>query len=784
MIFFNLFRITAFTLSLVLTYYYSHSLNEMSLEEKVGQLLMVHFRGEDVNEDAKTLVQKLHIGGIIYYNWANGLRSPQQIRNLSSKLQELAVKKRFSIPLFISVDQEGGVVNRLSDGFTVFPGNKALAMAGDLKLSEQSAFAMGQELRAVGINMNLSPVVDINNYSLSPVIGIRSFGRSADKVISFAKNSMLGYGRAGIITSLKHFPGHGDVEVDSHVDLPVLNKTKEQLEEMELVPFAELADQADIVMTAHLIVPAFDPQNCTTLSKDSLNYLRRELGFEGVIMSDSLVMEGLLKNCASIDDAAIRALNAGCDLLLLGGKQMIGGDASLELTVADIQRIHTAIVNAVRRGLIPQARLDQAVERILDLKKRYSLPMAMAMEKKETADASIVNIDQHQSLAQKTASLSLRKIKNKALPPLGQHKIALFAPDLMKDSIYQTSLTQLGKETYPLFFSSLNPTEEEVQTAYELADQADILIFCSYDAWKHNGQAVLIESLLNHEKPFVLISLRDPFDATLFPQADHILITFSPTPPSIQAAADELMLADLFSLSITSDDVHKIAEKIWKNECSGTINGLTWWNKGEDFGSFGIGHFIWYPEGQEEKFQETFPQLIKYIRNRGFPLPPWLKTAKKCPWNTRDEFYQSFHNPRLVELRQILFDTRDLQAIFIAERLKKSLPKMVGNLPTQEKENVEIVFSRLANDSRGLYALIDYLNFKGTGTSKTETYNGQGWGLLQVLQGVPPHSKDVVTDFVKVATKLLTQRVENSPPERNEKKWLTGWINRVNTYLE
>lgn len=784
MLFLNLFRITVFIVSIVWTYSAARSAKEMTLEEKVGQLLMVHFRGEEVNDEAKFLIQKLHIGGIIYYNWANGLHSPQQIHNLSTKLQELAVQKRFSIPLLIAVDQEGGVVNRLSDGFTVFPGNKALAMTGDLKLSEQSAFAMGQELRSVGINMNLTPVVDIHNYSRTPVIGIRSFGRSVDQVIAFAKNTMLGYGRAGIITSLKHFPGHGDVEVDSHVDLPVLNKTKEQLEEMELVPFEELADQADVVMTAHLIVPAFDPHHCTTLSKPSLNYLRRELGFEGVIMTDSLVMEGLLKNCESIDEAAILALNAGCDLLLLGGKQMVGSEASLELSVLDIQRIHQAIVKAVKNKIIPQERLDQAVQKVLDLKKRYSLPMAMAIGTKTSEEVSIANIDQHQSLAQKTASLSLRKIKNKPLPALASRKIAFFAPEIIKESILQTSLTEIGKESYALFFASLDPSEEEIQEAYELATQAEVIVFCSYDAWKHVQQASLIESLLNQEKPVILITLRDPFDATLFPQADQILITFSPTPHSIQAAADELNLTNLFSIFVSTKEMHKIAEKIWKNECGGTIKGLTWWNKDENFGSFGIGHFIWYPEGEEEKFKETFPELMKFLTQQGVLLPVWLKEAKKCPWKNRDEFYNSTHTAKMIELRQILFDTKDLQAVFITKRLKKTLPFMVEHLSPEEKENIEIVFSRLVNNPKGLYALIDYLNFKGDGTSEKETYNGQGWGLLQVLQGISPYSRDIVASFVDRAKILLTQRVRNSPPDRNEQKWLKGWLNRVDTYLE
>jgi beta-N-acetylhexosaminidase len=540
MIFFNLFRLTAFSLSVFISFFYTNSIKEMSLEEKVGQLLMVHFHGEDINEEARTLVQELNVGGFIYYNWSNGLHSPQQIRNLSLHLQELAQENRFHIPLLIAVDQEGGIVNRLTQGFTIFPGNKALAMTGDPHLGEQSAFAMGQELRSVGINLNLSPVVDVNNNYRSPAIGIRSFGHSVDQVIAYAKKAMSGYSRAGIITSLKHYPGHGDVDLDSHKDLPVLNKTFEQLEKMELLPFEVLANQADIIMTAHLMVPAFDAENCSTLSPDTLNYLRRDIGFENVIMTDSLVMEGLLKNCRSIDDAAIRAINAGCDILLLGGKKMNGSEASLELTVEDVRRIHTSIVQAVRSGVIPEKRLNESLQRVLDLKKRYSLPIAMAMEEKEPEEEGIRNLDQHQSLAQKTAFLSLRIIKNKPIPSLKDSKLALFAPAIAKGSIEETSLPHLGEELYSLYFNDVNPTEQEVRTAFDMAQKSDVLIFCTYDAWKNNGQAALIESLMNHHKPMVLISLGNPFDSTLYPEADLIVITFSPTVHSIQAASDAI----------------------------------------------------------------------------------------------------------------------------------------------------------------------------------------------------------------------------------------------------
>lgn len=354
----------------IFSLFFPVSLPELTLEEKVGQLLMTQFHGTTVNEDAEILVNQLHIGGIIYYNWSNSLHSPEQVLQLSTGLQKLATQNRLQIPLLIAVDQEGGLVARLTNGFTIFPGNRALGMTGNPDLAEKCALAMEEELRAVGVNMNLAPVVDVNTNPNNPVIGIRSFGDSTDVVIPFAQSALQGYHKAGIITALKHFPGHGDVHIDSHEDLPILHKSKQQLQDLELLPFAALAGQADTIMTAHIMVPSIDSVHCATLSKNILDILRDEIGFKGVIITDSLVMEGVLKNCSSVDEAAICAFNAGCDILLLGGKQLVNGH-QIELTVKDMTRIHQSLVNAVKQGRISESRLNQAVESILQLKQKY-----------------------------------------------------------------------------------------------------------------------------------------------------------------------------------------------------------------------------------------------------------------------------------------------------------------------------------------------------------------------------------------------------------------------------
>lgn len=359
---------------------YTCTLQALSLEEKVGQLLMVHFTGEVVNEEARVLIQDVKVGGIIYYNWANGLDSPVQIKTLSEELQKLALGNPTPIPLFIAVDQEGGAVCRLKQGFTQFPGNREVALTKNPQLAKEIAFAMGREMADVGINMNLAPVVDVHTNPENPFLRERCFGHTPDVVISFGQNALDGYRKAGILSTLKHFPGHGAVEVDSHYDLPVVRKSLKDLEEWELSPFASLHGSADAIMTAHLLVPALDADNCATLSKNTLTYLRDVIGFQGVIITDSLVMDGVLKACGSVDEAAIRALIAGCDVLLLGGKLLNANHSTQELKGNDIIRIHRAIVEAVKEGRIPEERVEQAVERILKAKRNALLEPLFAAE--------------------------------------------------------------------------------------------------------------------------------------------------------------------------------------------------------------------------------------------------------------------------------------------------------------------------------------------------------------------------------------------------------------------
>ena len=238
-------------------------------------------------------------------------------------------------------------------------------------------------------------------------------------------------------------------------------------------------------------------------------------------------------------------------------------------------------------------------------------------------------------------------------------------------------------------------------------------------------------------------------------------------------------------IHLSDPEAEAVGRKIWKNESGATIDGLTHWNKGENFASLGIGHFIWYKAGEPGPFTESFPGLLDALAASGRTLPVWLQGKPTCPWSDGDAFFADFRGPRLTELRQLLTDSIGVQARYAADRLEAALPKLLAAAPAAERATIQKRFGRVAAKPNGVYALMDYVNFKGEGISLTERYNDQGWGLLQVLEGMTDTApgQPSVEAFAASADAALTRRVANSPPARDENRWLPGWRKRLLTYL-
>jgi hypothetical protein len=237
------------------------------------------------------------------------------------------------------------------------------------------------------------------------------------------------------------------------------------------------------------------------------------------------------------------------------------------------------------------------------------------------------------------------------------------------------------------------------------------------------------------------------------------------------------------AIQLTKPQKEAIGRKIWQNESGGTHAGLTAWNVGEEFPSFGIGHFIWYPTGFEGRFEESWPQFIAYALRNG-ANPPAIARTENSPWNSRPEFQRKFNSAGMTELRNWLGSTVTLQTDFIITRSRGALPKILTAAPASEREKIRGNYMKVASTPQGTYALIDYVNFKGDGTSPSERYQGQGWGLLQVLGNMRsvPAGPAAAKEFAESAKRMLSRRIENSPPARGETRWREGWHNRCDTY--
>lgn len=368
------------------------TLNRMSIDEKIGQLLIVGIGGKQVSQVAKAHITKRFAGGIILFR--RNIQSPQQVANLTTELQQVAVQTPNAIPLFIAIDQEGGIVTRLKKGATVFPGNLALGATRSESLAEKAGEITALELAAVGINLNFAPVMDINTNPRNPVIGVRAYGDSPMLVSQLGTAYIRGLQANGVLATAKHFPGHGDTHVDSHKKLPTVGHDEERMNAVELAPFrAAIEARVAAMMSAHILYPALDADTPATLSHRVLTgLLREQLGFEGLIITDDLEMQAIDAHYQT-GNAAVMAIQAGADIVMV------------PWTLKKQQQAYNALRNAVKRGKISRTRLEASVRRILKTKNDFGLfePQPIARD---------LGNPQHLAIAQTIATQAITVVKN------------------------------------------------------------------------------------------------------------------------------------------------------------------------------------------------------------------------------------------------------------------------------------------------------------------------------------------------------------------------------------
>lgn len=511
----------------------------MSLREKVGQMVMTGIEGFEPGIDARTLIGEHKVGGVILFS--RNIQSATQTAGLINRLQAMAVDQG-GVPLLVAVDQEGGTVMRVPDA-TLVPGNMALGAARDAGLAYRVGLRIGEELRAMGFNVNFAPVLDVNNNPQNPVIGVRSFGEEPELVTELGLAMIRGLQDAGVLATAKHFPGHGDTAVDSHIDLPAVPHDRARLDQVELAPFrAAIENGVAGIMSAHVTFPAIDPTPGlpATLSKPVLTgLLREELGFEGLIFTDAMEM-GAITSRYGIGRAAVMAVLAGADVVLVGWPS----DWRMALEVV------TALQEAAESGVIPEERIDASVARILAAKKRLGL-----FDAHQVAPASVaarVGGEKGDALALEAARKSVTLVKDeKGLVPLSTRRLLVVTPQVRgltgidnpgaTETALGMALAGQGFEVEEVTVS-LNPDPGERRAVVEKAQRAEVVLLGTYNAWqsRHAGQAQLARELLARGVDVIAVALRDPYDYAQMAEIPAYLATYGLTPPQLQALAEVL----------------------------------------------------------------------------------------------------------------------------------------------------------------------------------------------------------------------------------------------------
>lgn len=335
-------------------------LKELSVSEKVGQLIMAGMDGTEVDEAAKELIRTYNVGGFIFYS--TNIKKENEAVQLFNDLRQLNTQQKSGVPLFMSVDEEGGKVSRMPPTLKKIPSAKKVGDTKNEQLATQIGKVIGDQLQSFGLNMDYAPVLDVNSNPKNPVIGDRAYGNEINIVSQMGIAVMKGLQQRNIIPVVKHFPGHGDTSVDSHIGLPIVNHNLKRLRELELVPFKQaIAKGADAVMIAHILMPEIDKSAPASFSSIIIHdLLREELGFTGVVISDDMTMGAITKHY-DMGEAAVKFILAGGNVVLVGHG------------MENIQSVAKALTEAVQQGEITTQMLDERVAQVLQVKQKYRL---------------------------------------------------------------------------------------------------------------------------------------------------------------------------------------------------------------------------------------------------------------------------------------------------------------------------------------------------------------------------------------------------------------------------
>jgi len=506
----------------------------LSLEQKIGQRLVVGFPGPTLDEEFRTLIRTHKIGNIILFS--HNVANKHQLATLCQEIRTL-VREATSIEPFITIDQEGGMVTRLTDDATNMPGAMALAATGDPENAYTAGLITATELLALGIDFDLAPVMDVNSNPYNPVIGVRSYADDPDTVARFALRMMQGLLDGGVLSAAKHFPGHGDTNLDSHLSLPVVDKSLAELESMELVPFkAAISAGIPAIMTSHILFPQLERKKFpATMSRSIITGLLKEhLGFNGLVISDCMEMAAIKQFYGTVE-GTVTAFAAGVDLVFISHTNALAAQAAL------------AIKQAVVEGKIPMEEMDASVKKIVGFKQ--SLALSTKRTAYLSADLDSVGCEAHtlQASRMRDASITVCRAPKEGLPELGANPWflgcrayrATNASSMIDPGFsFPGYMTRLfgGQATV----TSINPTTEEIAALIPQAAQHSCIVVGTYNGHLNIGQLDLVNTLAKSGIPVIAVALRNPYDLADLSPGICLIAAYEYTSLSFNALAKVL----------------------------------------------------------------------------------------------------------------------------------------------------------------------------------------------------------------------------------------------------
>jgi len=499
-------------------------INNLTLEEKIGQLLMENFIGKyEIPDKTKEAIIQGRIGNIIYFSGCN-VESGIQLAKLSTEVHNLFLKTRNKIPPIIAIDQEGGQLTAIRKDATITPGNMAIGATKDFNNAYIIGKITGKELKAMNITMNLAPVIDTASNQNIPVFDNRFFGDNAEFVGKMGINFIKGCQSQNVATCAKHFPGLSNSLKDTHNDLNIIDKPMNVLEKNEFLPF-KMAVNGGVaaILTNHSLYPFIDKKYPATLSKKIINdYLRKKLNFNGVVISDDLYMKAIIKNYG-LEEAALIALNAGVDIIL---------------AAVSTETIFNYLLKMVRKWKLSIDTVNDALERILKLKSKYAKNL-VSIKKTLKVLNNKISIQHSQKIADKAITVIKNEERLIPLKIKKYEKICIIQPPIIRlcmsdtsnlygGSILKEEIKKRHKNTEEHIIG-INPTRDEIDSLHDNVFISDVIIACTSNAFKYKKQIDMIKMILEFKKmgkKIITVSLRSPGDFILYPETKTHIATY------------------------------------------------------------------------------------------------------------------------------------------------------------------------------------------------------------------------------------------------------------------